>query len=63
MSEIKIEKGIPVQSKTKYPFKQMNIGDSFICKTANGIYTCAKNASVKIQVRSTDDGYRVWRVK
>lgn len=69
---IKIEKGVPMLHRSdagvsKYPFKDMDIGDSFRVekpKAANCLYTPAIRAGIKISMRADGDGYvRVWRVK
>ncbi len=81
--QITIEKNVPRQGyggDTKpamYPFKAMEIGDSFVALIANSrstdivqfgntLHACAKSAigSRKISMRRLPDssGYRVWRV-
>lgn len=67
---VKIENGIPLSRDryNKYPWHQMNVGDSFLfpqnIKSAN-TYSVASNASKngkQFLTRSTPDGYRCWRV-
>lgn len=71
-----IEKGIEIPAATrntvapKYPFKQMEIGDSFFVpcaeadskKTRNSISSSARSAGVKHVTRVAEGGLRVWRV-
>ena len=76
----KVEKGVPIPSikqkakrkkrESKYPFKKMNIGDSFLMKkrvapnASSAIYTAAKAAGVNIRVRKDEKGnVRVWRIR
>jgi hypothetical protein len=62
----KIEKGV-LLAKSKYPFRQMEIGDSFFVENGNGriLRPAASNAGLaagrKYTVRKVDGGYRVWR--
>lgn len=66
-----IEKGIPIPSKStriavKYPFKEMEVGDSIFFETlndVNGAYKVAKYQGVKVTARQVDGGYRVWRIE
>jgi hypothetical protein len=73
--EIKIEKGITIPRSSgvgraiKYPFKHMEIGDSFFVNggTKHGaIRQSAYNARIpgaKFTIRKEAAGYRVWRIK
>ena len=75
MSEFKIESGIPIpkggiggkKGESKYPFKQMQIGDSFFIlfkkKTFTSPCAYARQTGTKFTVRKIDDGFRVWRIK
>lgn len=68
MSEIKIDKGIPVPLtlKSKYPFKAMAIGDSFFIEDRSqrsNMYLYAKRIGIKVTVREEGSGARVWRVE
>ena len=73
-----IEKGIEIPSGnqrtkggTKYPFAEMEPGDSFVIEVAddkaNGrkssVYTVAKRTGVKVKVAKVEGGLRVWRVE
>lgn len=63
MSEIKIDKGVPMP--TKYPWKSMEIGDSFVFPyrpSNKGLYRCAAHAGIKISIRKEGDGIRIWRI-
>jgi hypothetical protein len=75
----KIEKKVPTppkptNSRAKYPWREMDIGDSFFvpCKKEDmvkfrkslGACACApKLKPLKFTVRYVDGGVRVWRVK
>lgn len=77
-TSIRIEKGIPMptvttrglegSSKVKYPWRKMEIGDSFLFPTEiqRQSYAAATQASrltgFRFAVRRTDAGYRCWRV-
>ena len=62
---IQIDKGIPIPNRFKYPFKDMEIGDSFYLtkeeKTYN-IHKLAKKAGIKVLTRRENDGRRIWRI-
>ena len=73
-----IEKGIEIPSgnqrtkgSTKYPFTEMEPGDSFVIEVADdkaagrksSVYTTAKRAGVKVKVAKVEGGLRVWRVE
>lgn len=65
-----IEKGVPPPTRLKYnryPWKNMEIGDSFLIPLGQknklpGLYTSAKNAGIVITVKRTPQGHRVWRI-
>lgn len=69
----KIERNIPVPSRTgrpsKYPFKDMKIGDSFAAPSSltSSVKTCAfrfaKNKGGKFSFRVHDGKVRCWRIK
>jgi hypothetical protein len=70
--EYKIEKGIPIPPrrcgrKPRYPFGQMEIGDSVIVEIISGARaatTYGRRHGKKFQSEKQADGkYRVWRVK
>ena len=70
---IKIDKNVPLPTPhtSKYPFRIMEVGDSFaITDTAKNVNlvrsaasNCGKRHGVKFQVRVEEGGARVWRVK
>lgn len=75
MTEIKIEKGVPLPPrKSKYPFAEMEPGDSFFAKPNEGqslkqlhnsIMGCARLRlfpGKKFTSRQMDGGVRVWRI-
>jgi len=71
--KIKIEKGIPVPraSAAKYPWHDLDVGDSFLFPKSVSGDTSANNAAAaskrlapkRFSVRKTTDGYRCWRVR
>lgn len=70
----KLEKNIPIKSAkyTSFPFKEMEIGDSFLvpidfCKrqTIHNHLTAfnrENNVFYKLSIKKEKDGFRVWRV-
>lgn len=76
MTEITIEKGkpIPQVSARKYPFDQMEVGDSFFVPVTENLdrfrhnLRCAARAfglrrHQQFTVRTEDGGVRVWRTE
>lgn len=73
MNTIQIESGIPMPTiqgrPNMYPWKDMAVGDSFKPENTpiRTMYTMACRAGKlygkKFAVRSTENGYRVWRTK
>jgi hypothetical protein len=79
MSEIKIDKGVPVPPLTqgrrmKYPFRQMEVGDSFFVpgvKTSSGFSGCLHGVrkstgwtfTCRSRVEDGVQGVRVWRIE
>ena len=76
----KIEKGITIKNKevkVKFPFKDMEVGDSFLFETKEKELTSARNIinssfvyfrtktnkDWKIATRKVENGLRVWRIK
>ncbi len=69
---IRIEKDIPLAHRvttSKYPFPQMQVGDSFYTdlkatslRSLATHYAKRENGTVKFAVRIEGDGSRVWRV-
>lgn len=68
---IQIDKNIPVQKskwqESKYPFNELEIGDSFLTTSARisalATYYNSKNPKKKFITRRVEDGFRVWRIK
>lgn len=74
---MKIEKNIPVskakegngKSKIRYPFDELEVGDSFFVddKNVNKISAAARNWAKrnmkKVVVRNWNNGVRVWRTE
>lgn len=72
-----IEKDVPVPESgacrvrpAKYPFRQLQIGESFFVPVSNGqtttrlqrtLSSCAARQRVKVQTRVVENGVRVWR--
>lgn len=69
--EFKIEKDIPVpniagRGRTKYPFHELEVGDSLFSESISirqAAYAFARRKGIKVTVRKTDNGYRVWRIE
>ena len=67
MSAIKIDKGVPMPSRMKYPFEEMEVGDSFLVLSDNrtsvstlvGRHQNGKKFSLR---KMTDGTYRCWRI-
>lgn len=74
-SELKIEKGVPIIGRRggygggKYPFKNLEIGDSFLVpnKTTNAfgasVTYWGRVLNRKFISRKVEGGVRVWRIK
>ena len=67
MSEIKIDKGIPMPSLTRYPFDEMEVGDSFLVpsdnRTSVSTLVSRNHNGKKFSLRKMTDGtYRCWRI-
>jgi hypothetical protein len=73
MTQIKIDKGVPApnehwsRNRVKYPFKSMEVGDSFFTETSRVAVTSAacgyaRRNGVKFTTRSENGGTRVWRI-
>ncbi len=72
---MKIDKKIPIQKgyclyESKYPFKKMKIGDSFLATKAikiSSLRTSAaqfgKRHNIKFLTRKVEGGLRIWRIK
>ena len=72
MTQIKIDKGLPVPSgsrgaNSKYPFADLEIGDSFFVNVKQQLFCSAvagyaKRHNKKFTTRSENGGTRVWRI-
>jgi hypothetical protein len=78
VSTYQLEVGVPIprrargRSGSKYPFHEMEVGQSFLAdaetkastlRSAVGAYLKRSDAVGKFAVRVTDDGVRVWRIE
>lgn len=72
MSNYEIEKDVPMIKKRKYPFDEMEVGESFLepdFRKYHSINTQARTAQrrsgnkKRFTVFNTEDGVRTWRVK
>lgn len=79
MQQFKVESGIAIpgvekQTKNRYPWAEMKLGDSFFVPAKNQSaamkrvkaavkYYRASNRGFRILCRRVDGGIRVWRVK
>lgn len=67
---IQIEKGVPIPggNKYKYPWREMEVGDSFFVagKTSatlnNSRVNAQKSTRFKFKLKNVEGGVRVWRV-
>lgn len=64
---IKIDIGVPLPDvRIRYPWKQLNIGDSFFVHSKTDMNAAASQASKRLGMRFTcravDGGIRVWRI-
>lgn len=70
---IQIDKNIPLPNKArksnpKYPWKEMQVGDSFLAKgvkisaIVGGAWLVGKRLNFKFSCRTVDGGVRVWRI-
>jgi hypothetical protein len=69
---LKIEKNIPAPSAAKYPFEDMNVGDSVLVPASvakpSAVRVAASNYSLRhegffFRTRQESRGTRVWRIK
>ena len=77
--KIKIETGVPIPDKTtrksKYPFRDMEVGNSFFVNekedvnkmqqkiSAAASMFCKKNPAYKFKTQAFDAGVRLWRIQ
>jgi len=73
MQNFKVEKDIPIpeikERASKYPFAQMEVGDSFLVKdkrikqnVESMMYYHSKKWNKRFTLRTVSEGVRVWRV-
>lgn len=75
-TKYEIEKNVPVPPRSKYPFEQMDVGDSFftplgpdqtIKRLQNTLSGAAgyfaRNTEMNFVIRQANDGVRCWRIK
>ena len=68
---MKIEKGIPVKKRHRWPFREMEIGDSFLipegsrnsAAVAASKYRARSGYKFMFCIRKTECGYRCWRTE
>lgn len=66
---IEIDKHVPIPPSGKYPFDELEIGDSFLVPNANShniaaaSYAGARRTGYKFRTKTVDGGVRVWRIK
>lgn len=74
MSDFKIDKKIPYPEipssyRNRYPFRSMNVGDSFALGTDELLHVRTASAwfgrrnDMKFSTRKHDGAYRCWRIK
>lgn len=71
MEEFKIDKGVEMKvfkSHGKWPFDEMEVGDSFFLEGDKplSVHACANGRGFKVAYRKVEEdgkkGYRVWRL-
>lgn len=71
-SSIRVDSDVPIpESRTRYPFPEMEPGDSFFLAERNMAnsarvaairFTAKHRPDWKFQLRRTDTGWRLWRI-
>lgn len=74
-SSVMIDKNIPIpkdagrKGRRKYPFYEMEVGDSVFFEgqtrtgnARNAAYAWARNNNKEVSVRSVQGGIRIWRI-
>lgn len=68
---MKIDRGYAIIStkKLEYPFRDMKVGDSFLCppgvpraRAVGASKYWTKKLGYRFSIKTTNDGFRVWRV-
>jgi hypothetical protein len=69
MNEIEVSKSVPLpEPRRRYPYKSMEVGDSFLVPegklqvVCNANYRAGKQLERKFIARRENDGVRVWRM-
>lgn len=66
---MKIDKNVPMPgAANKYPFRDMEVGDSFLVdgdavKTRGAATAWGKVNNKRFSLKNTAEGYRCWRIK
>ena len=67
---MKIEKGLQIPERNRYPFADMEVGDSIFfpdaghrSKPAEAAKKYSQRHDVKFSMRQVDDGLRIWRIE
>lgn len=68
MTHPKIDSGIPIQPSRREQgvtatLRLLKVGDSFLSTARrNALYSCAHAIGIKVSIRKTPEGLRVWRI-
>jgi len=49
-------------NQCEYPFADMEIGDSFLCRDNDKARLSAKRFGYKVKTKQAKEGYRVWKI-
>jgi len=65
---MKIDKKIPLpnKQKMKYPWADMEVGDSVLCEDSSArtaAHNWGKSRNIKFTGQKGKEGYRVWRIE
>lgn len=67
---VALPKGKRAEKSTKYPFKSMEVGDSFLVPDGTNVVSLRAHASAsgralgrRFSVRLVEQGVRIWRVE
>ena len=71
MQELQIDKNVPIvmSKRMTYPYKEMDVGDSFFVPNgkmqtlSNANWRMGKKLGARFTARQVDGGVRVWRVQ
>jgi hypothetical protein len=71
MIQFKIDKNVPITRRAKWPFQEMEVGDSFAVPSTvpkNTVYSYVSVMTKRLNKRfiarlQADDSVRVWRVE